>query len=375
MGILHIAIGLSESSTLWMRRQLEMIGDEVAYIFTDDLGAKKYRSQYKCVVIWRSKITSLNRLFHYLNLLKVLKAIYSKKVDVVFIHYATTAVLFRKVLNTTRKPVFVHCHGYDVTWDGKSSGVRMHGKYYVDHVRSLPSNVTFIANSKKTIQRLVDIGISADRIVLKYLGVDVPEVFPARTNENDFLTVLYLGRLIDFKGPDLVIKAFEKACSNGFNGILNMAGDGPLRSTCELLRANSPYKDRINLLGAVDEKTGKKLRRNADIFTAHNCTGPLSGQEEAFGVTMAEAMAEGIPIINASNGSIPELLKDDYSAVLVNPGDIDGHAKALLKYQQEPEYRYKLARNAWKDARDKFSLEQESRRLREILHLPLREAL
>jgi len=370
MGILLIAPGLSEPSTLWMRRQLEMISSDISYLATDVSDAITEYEKYKIIRLRSGRGWLFSKISHYLNLLFLLRAVHSKSTDLVFIHYATTAVTYKKILQTTSKPVVIHCHGYDVTWDDESSGVPRHGKSYISQIRSMPDNFTFVGNSKRTNQRLVDIGISADRIALKYLGTKVEEVYPGRCLNTEALTVLYLGRLVDFKGPTLVIQAFEKACADGFKGSLVMAGDGPLRETCELLRERSPFRACISILGSVDAEMGKTLRQSADIFTAHNCTGPLSGQEEAFGVTIIEAMADGIPIINANNGSIPELLENDVTAILLEPGDINGHAKALIRFQKEPEYRHKIAKNAWESVRDNFSLEKERRRLREILHLP-----
>ena len=369
MSILLVAPGLSNPSTLWMRRQLEMICDEVGCLVTDVDDARNYFPKLKFILLKASRGFISNRIAHYFNLLQLLRAIHSKNITVILIHYATTAVSFKKVLLTTQKPIFIHCHGYDVTWNAKSAGVPMHGDRYVAQILSMPDNVIFIGNSKKTIQRLVDIGIPQKRIVLKYLGVEVPDAYSGSCLKTEKLTVLYLGRLVDFKGPDLVIRAFEVACYKGFEGVLVVAGDGPLRQTCELLRAHSPFKDRITLLGAVDTKKGEKLRGKADIFTAHNCTGPLSGQEEAFGVTIIEAMAAGVSIVNASNGSIPELLENGFDSILVESGDIEGHASALLKLQDNPEYRRKISKNAWKKVHDKFSLVQERQKLRKILFL------
>ncbi|MGW8227265.1 MAG: glycosyltransferase family 4 protein [Gammaproteobacteria bacterium] len=369
--ILLIAPGLSLPSTLWMRRQLEMISDRVGYLFTDAGSAPEYSKKYYFVPLRTGAGRLSNRILHYLNLFRLFRAVHSKNIDVVFVHYATTAVGYKKVFLTTRKRVVVHCHGYDVTWGLRdpASGDPCHGARYVDQISSMPDNVVFIANSKRTIQRLLDIGIAHERIVLKYLGVDAPDIFPAKPGSADKLTVLYLGRLVDFKGPDIVIRAFEKACSMGFNGELIMAGDGPLRVTCELLAAHSPFSERISLLGAVDPDKGRKLMQEADIFTAHNCIGPLSGQEEAFGVTTIEAMAAGVPIINASSGSIPELIEDGVSGLLVQPTDINAHSEAFLKFRNSPELRQAIARNAWERVRDNFSIEQETRKLRKILSL------
>ena len=195
MSILHVAPGLTLPSTLWMRRQLEMIGDSVDYLYADAYSVAKYKHKYRCRVMWLSNYTVLNRFYHYVNLFRLYRDIHRKKIKVIFIHYATTIATFEKVLRTTKKPIFVHCHGYDVTWDGRSNGALMHSRHYVEQLLAMPENIIFIGNSKRTIQRLLDIGIPSERTILKYLGVDVPVKYPERHEAKNRLTVLYLGKI------------------------------------------------------------------------------------------------------------------------------------------------------------------------------------
>ena len=114
---------------------------------------------------------------------------------------------------------------------------------------------------------------------------------------------------------------------------------------------------------------GEALRQKADIFTAHNCTGPITGQEEAFGVSIVEAMAGGLPIVNALNGSIPELVEDGKEAILFDPGDIEAHAAALVSLGSDPNRRQVMGIRGWQRARNHFSIQSETRRLCEILEI------
>jgi glycosyltransferase involved in cell wall biosynthesis len=288
----------------------------------------------------------------------------------ILVHFLTDALRFKDVWLSTDKPVFVHCHGYDVTWDLRhihAPGHFVHSPDYLDRALALPDNVRFIANSVATKKRLLDAGFHDERIDVKHLGTEIPDSPIVRDNNRDELTVLYLGRLIDFKGPDLTIRAFERASELGFRGRLVIAGDGPLRSMCELMRIRSTYSDRIELLGSVDKETGARLRRDADIFTAHNCKGPITGQEEAFGVSVVEAMADGLAVVSGANGSLPELIDDEVHGLLVDPGDVDAHARALLRLQENAALRLELGRRGRARAQERFSIERESSRLREIL--------
>ena len=161
MSILIIANGLSRPSTLWMRRQLDMISDQVTYLLTDPKSAHIYKKDYNVIIERQCRNNYINKILHIINSLKLFIAVHNKNVDVIFIHYATVAVRYKKALATTNKNIVVHCHGYDVTWDKHDiiSGISSHGKTYVAQIKSMPKNVRFIANSKRTMQRLTDIGI------------------------------------------------------------------------------------------------------------------------------------------------------------------------------------------------------------------------
>jgi colanic acid/amylovoran biosynthesis glycosyltransferase len=383
MGILYFGDDLSRPSVLWMRRMLEGLGDDVAVLVTETDPGPDYASRYRTVVVRDGASLALWRILRRLGVVEsiartskavrqFLVALESDRVTAVLVHYITSAVAFRKVWQRSRKPVFVHCHGWDVTWnmrEGPPPGERVHDRDYERRVRELPDHVHFIANSLRTAERLRFVGIDDSRIHLKYLGVPVPKTLPERCYKAGEVTILYLGRLVDFKGPEVVIEAFSTACDRGLRGSLVLAGDGPSRAVCESARRRSAYADRIELLGAVDGATGERLRAKADIFTAHNRVGPESGQEEAFGVSIAEAMAAGIPVVTGSNGSLPEVVENGIQGILFEPGDVEAHADAFLKLADDPELRRAMGRAGWEHARNNFALEREISTLRSILGL------
>ena len=139
--------------------------------------------------------------------------------------------------------------------------------------------------------------------------------------------------------------------------------------TCELLRARSPIADKITMTGAVDAVTGEQLRNVAHVFTAHNCTGPITNQEEAFGVSIVEAMAAGLPIVSARNGSLPEIVDHGVNGYLVDPGNVDEHAQALLTLYENPSLRASMGHESWSRARQHFTIQDEIRSLQRILEM------
>lgn len=380
MSLLVVGTNLDSPSQLWMRRQIELLGNAVVAIATNPPVSQRYRDRYHIIELaeesprfYQRQITrvtgGLVRFAPRDTPTKLVDATTKLKPTGVLIHYLNRAVDFCRPMIATGIPTWVYCHGFDVTWDMRSPmapNVKQHPDDYVERVQRLPQTVRFIANSNATKAKLLSIGINPSRIDVMYFGVVVPPRPHRKPAQRLEVMTLYLGRLVDFKGPDLTIKAFERACDAGMKGRLVMAGDGPLRVTCELLRARSKYRDHIEILGAVDSDTAQRLRDEADIFTAHNCTGPLTGQEEAFGVSLIEAMASALPVVSGDSGSLSEVLGAAGAATLFQPGDIDAHAKTLLRLANDKQRRIAIGLSSWQRARQ-FTAESELDALRRIL--------
>ncbi len=377
MSILWAMPNWSSPSELWMQRLLDGVADEVSCIACRRPGVRRWRDRVPVIDVSRRAIGHrwLERAglpAPWPGLRAMLRAGRSPQIRCVLSHYAAWSVQLDSVWRRLDKPLFIHCHGYDVTWELRKHTppfAPVHDAYYPARLRELAERATFIANSRRTASRLREIGVPVDRIAVNYLGVPVPVQCPPRPAERRPMKILYLGRLVDFKGPDLTIRAFDIACSRGLDGELLIAGDGPLQAVCELLRRRSRHADRIKMLGAVDADRGRSLRREADLFTAHSCTGPITGQEEAFGVAFVEAMAEGLPVVTGRSGSLGEVLDEGRCGVLFKPGDVDAHARALLELAADPRRRDHLGRVGRQRAASHFSPDQCRDGLRRILGL------
>lgn len=302
----------------------------------------------------------------------VSRAIEQVQPTIIFVQFVNMAAPISKTLGNFAGRVFVHCHGVDVTWDLGSSS-RPTGPFsvgsptYPSSVKTLAPFTTFIANSQWTISQLTQIGIPTEKISLKHLGVTVPEL-PAR-NETDTVSVLYVGRLIDFKGPDLCIEAFEKLADRCSNVQFTIAGDGPMMDRCRELVNKSRHRTKIRLLGSLPFEQVQELMKSADVFTAHNQKGPQTNQFEAFGVSIIEAMAHGIPVVTGRSGGPCETVVDGQTGFLFEPGDVDAHAESLARLVENQQLRQEMGAAARQRVMENFTSEHESLALRQILGL------
>jgi glycosyltransferase involved in cell wall biosynthesis len=288
----------------------------------------------------------------------------------VLAHYLPFALRYESLWESVPNPLWVHAHGYDLTPELLRPGpdgvpARFHPPTYTAEVCRLSHRARIFANSHRSADKLREMGVPAGRIVVKYLGVPVPESPPKRTPRPGSLDCLFLGRLVDFKGPLETLHSFELAAAQGLGGVLTIAGDGPLGADLAAAVARSAVRERVRVLGAVSPEQASALRRSHDVFVAHSQVGPTSGQEEALGVAYLEALADGLPVVSAAGGSLSEVVTPD-CGLLTAPGDLDAQAKSLLNLAGDAALYRRLSAGAHTRARQHFS---DTRERTELLRL------
>ena len=346
MSVLWIMPTWAAPSELWMQRMLDAVADHLHAIAVYDPPEPT----------WRGRVPAVNMIDHDHAGEVLAGLVRDPAVRRIVIHYLPFAMRFEHVWDACDQPLFVHAHGYDVTWDLIRDGKPKYDADYPDRVRQFAHRATIVANSHLTASRLYEIGVPRERVIVKYLGVPVPPQPPEHPLCcGEPIELLYLGRLVDFKGPQNVIRAFEGCCERGVNARLTMAGDGPLFDQCLAMREQSVHRDRIVMAGAVNAAEGQRLRERSHVFTAHSCVGAESHQAEAFGVGFAEAMAAALPVVTGRAGSLPEIIEHNREGLLFEPGDVAAHADALCELTHDADRREILGRAAWARARDQYS--------------------
>jgi glycosyltransferase involved in cell wall biosynthesis len=144
--------------------------------------------------------------------------------------------------------------------------------------------------------------------------------------------VLYAGRLSPEKGIlDLL------AAANGMK--LTIAGDGPLREKVPGALGFIPH-----------DELGSFYERAAVVA--------VPSHREGFGVVCAEAMAHARPVVASAVGGLVDLVVDDETGLLVEPGDVDALRSALRRLLDDEELRRRLGAAARERVREHFSWER-----------------
>jgi glycosyltransferase involved in cell wall biosynthesis len=200
-----------------------------------------------------------------------------------------------------------------------------------------------IATSEQERQELAADGIDEARIVIRRNGIEAPATMPAPGKFREQFAIptnapliLFLGRLVAKKSPDILIAAFARwRATTGApaQAVLVIAGPPEdaayarrLREQCAELR----LADAVRFTGPLYGEEKWQAFGDANVFV-------LPSQNENFGNTAAEAAACGTPVIVTNQCGIAPWIEG--RAGLVVPYEVEAIEKALASLISQPALR------------------------------------
>jgi len=171
----------------------------------------------------------------------------------------------------------------------------------------------------------------------------------------DKIVVLYVGRLVPEKGVDYLIKAFSKVLQENSQAILVIVGEGPLKNELNNLVDKLRIKDHVIFLKAVSYNKIHEIHAISDITVLPSI--PTKNWMEQFGYVLIEAMACGKPIVASRCGAIPEIVIDNETGFLVEPGNINELAEKISLLVSDEKLREKMGYKGRIRVEEKFSYE------------------
>jgi glycosyltransferase involved in cell wall biosynthesis len=137
---------------------------------------------------------------------------------------------------------------------------------------------------------------------------------------------------------------------------LKIAGTGPLEAQLKAQAARK-HPNQVTFLGHVNGRRKLDLiRRSCFSVVPSECF-------EAFGLSAAESLANGTPVIASRIGGLTEVVEDGVSGFLFAPGDAGDLAAKLRQVRQDPQMALQMGRQALRRAREKLSPETHAQRL------------
>ncbi len=170
-----------------------------------------------------------------------------------------------------------------------------------------------------------------------------------REKQQDVPTVLWAGRMIDWKHPNDAILAAEKLKKSGYHFRMKLIGSGPMEEQLQQMVAKKNLSDCVELLGLKSPEEVRSYMEQANIYLFTSDFG------EGWGAVLNESMNSACAVVTShAVGAAPFLVKDGENGCIYRSGDVDmlvEKVKALLDHPMEQrrlgEAAYKTITETW----------------------------
>lgn len=152
------------------------------------------------------------------------------------------------------------------------------------------------------------------------------------------INMLFVGRLVYYKGCNVLIEAFSKVKG----AELTIIGSGELEEELKLQAKKARISNKVHFLSNVDKEKLNHAFKECDVFIL-----PSIMKSEAFGLVQIEAMAYGKPVINTNLPSgVPYVSLDHETGLTVPPNNVQALADAMTWMVEHEEERLEMGRKA-----------------------------
>jgi len=210
------------------------------------------------------------------------------------------------------------------------------------------------------------LGTPRDNIVTIPNGVDLGkfaspfdgEAFRRKYASPNERLVLYVGRMVYEKGPNVLVEAAHRVLQS-IDAKFVLVGEGYLKNPLTKKVWDQGLAHRFYFTGFLDDPEVKLLYRTADV-----CVVP--SLYEPFGIVCLEAMAAGTPVVVSDVGGLSEIVQHDRNGVTVYPGDPNSLAWGILRVLSDKAFANRIAEDALKRIREAYSWDSIAKRTQEF---------
>lgn len=203
--------------------------------------------------------------------------------------------------------------------------------------------------------KIVPYGITPE----DYLSIERSPILTNRICDKKNVKVFFTGRLVYYKGVDILLKAFTMI----ENCELFIAGTGEMEQELKDFAKRHNIEKKVHFLGFLPDNELKQAYADSDIFVL-----PSVAKSEAFGIVQLEAMVYGKPIINTKLPSgVPYVSVHGKTGLTVPPFDAKALAEAINTLAADAKMRENFGKAAAERVMTEFNEKNVIRKLYGVL--------
>lgn len=283
----------------------------------------------------------------------------NKDFDIIHAHFGQNGKLIAELkdVGVISGKLVTQFHGLDIT-SKKCTKIG----YYSTLINKIDIILT---NTQYSLNIIAKLGFPKDEIIAIPVGTDGNLfVRTAPIKENGVLKLVFIGRLIELKGPQLIPDIAVNIIELGYaNFEFWIVGEGNLKN--KIIEKSKGLEDKIKILG---HKTPDELRNIVE--DCHILIYPgivdIEGREETQGLIIQEAMFMKLPVIVSKIGGVPESVIDGETGFVCNPGDCIEFASKIVLLIKNPNLRKSMGEKGYLLANENYEIANYNEKIKKI---------
>ena len=275
--------------------------------------------------------------------------------DIVNLPYTLLLGLAGPIKKALNAPILCTLQGEDLFLDNLQEPYRTQS---LDLIRDhLPHVDQFLSVSEYYAEFMPDyLGIPREKISVVPIGIN-PEGFEMRdADRSGPFTVGFFGRIAPEKGLHELAEAYRIARQSGDLPEARLEAAGYMAPDCKgyLEAIQQRLQDaglggEFHYRGVLERAEKISFLRGLDIMSM-----PAT-YDEPKGVSLLEAMACGVPLVQPRRGAFTEIIERTGGGLLVQPDDPQSLANSLLQIARDPALAQKLSTNGFRGVREHYT--------------------
>jgi len=219
--------------------------------------------------------------------------------------------------------------------------------------------------TKGGADHLASLANGDDAVKLVYHGLDLDR-FPKPdkqqstrdgTDPNDPIQILSVGRAVEKKGLDTLLKALAQLPETFHWRWTHIAG-GPLLDDLRNLGTDLGIGDRLEFLGSQAQSRVLQAYSETDMFVLP-CRIASDGDRDGLPNVIVEAQSQAVAVISTPISGIPELIEDGTNGLLVPPDHVEDLSKAIQTLGAQPDQRAAMGQEGMRRVHEHFNAANE----------------
>jgi glycosyltransferase involved in cell wall biosynthesis len=286
------------------------------------------------------------------QILAIKKAIKSEKPVAIHAHWLipqTLAAIVSQAFSRTKIPIVSTSHGADLY--GLQGRLPTHLKRW-----AIQSCVEFcVVSSAMQNYACVNLGIDRSKILVYPMGAYLGTIFkPDETVSRRPGKLLFVGRLVEKKGVEYLVRALKDLRAVDSRFCLDIAGYGPEEQSLRALTNALELQNYITFKGSLSHKELSFLYQQSEV-----CVLPFvessDGDIEGLGLVAIEAMGCKCPVVAGNVPAISDIVTDEQTGLLCDPKTVSSVCDKILRLRTDKQLKDRLVKNAYNHIFVKYS--------------------